>query len=920
VPGDDGAPGTEGPGARTDRPIPAEQHNGDGQPGTGPSAFPFDYADDFQGDISADVLTAGEEDYRRSAYESALHYTGNYGLFIFPVWWMNAGTCACPAGARCDNPAKHPCDQGWPEQASDDPEHAARWWRPRNPAEDAGEDWRPKANLGVLMGVSVFLLDVDISDDKTGDESLTTLIAHHGQDLPHSLCYHTGSGGRGFILQIPPGTEVRNSVSELADHLDIRGVRGFGIVPPSVSGKGPYAMVADTSPAPPPRWLAGWLADQQRKREERLKALPKGEDGRQAPAEMSRRTSAYIRSALESAAQRVAEAPEKTRNNTLNTEAFNIFSKFGTAGLLDPGEIATAFKAAAESCHLRGAEIVRTLRSSFEGAQLKPRSNELPDFIFEEPVPAPKVPPSITSAIYSFERLYDLRRSTTGEFISRPTSAAEPPLVGDIGEELGHRLRLWWRYQAESWNDHIAQVIGKIDPDAPPKKDGDEDAFVAVFPPDATFSNTLSHLKASATGHEPVIQHTRCFSDGRSRVVVDLCDSDGMVTEITADGFRLADPRAIESKPWFRRGSDMGTQARPVLPVDVYDALAEAAFILTVSEDQWKVILGGLIGGHFSLIDRPGFWLTGPSGAGKTTRGRMIAGWLDPSTHLGGKLNMRRDDRDARVRAMHRFLVTMDNMTYFSQDENDFWCRLHTGVSEAARKLHSDNVMLSFVYKRLGLATSLTLPAGLKPDALRRLLHIDLGSSDSHPDISELWERYDNAKPRILGALYSVLAGVLRELAAAEAEDLPDCPEMSDYARRLRAADRAYPELGLYQAYVVHTAEVQLHHAADDPFIGLIKRWLEALPGAEFTGSPTAFHTQLSEFAGLATAEQWWPKSAKAVGKRMIELSRPLELSGILYTSGWAAGHGREVTLKLLAASMIHSDWPQAREEAHDDD
>ena len=159
-----------------------------------------------------------------------------------------------------------------------------------------------------------------------------------------------------------------------------------------------------------------------------------------------------------------------------------------------------------------------------------------------------------------------------------------------------------------------------------------------------------------------------------------------------------------------------------------------------------------------------------------------------------------------------------------------------------------------------------------------------------------------------------MLSGVLRELPAAEHDELPDCPEMSDYARRLYAADLAFPQLGLYRAYVIHAAEVQLRHAADDPFVGIVRRWLEALPGADFTGSPTQFHTQLSEFAGLATAEPWWPKSAKTLSHKMIEAHRPLEVTGILYTSGWAATHGREVKLKLLSASLMHGDWERVPE------
>jgi hypothetical protein len=917
VAGDGETPGSRPGASDAERSIPADKGNGQ-RAITVDSSFGFEYADDYVGNVSADQLTEAEEQYRREAYQAVLHYARDFRIPVFPVWWMRADSCACPAGARCDNPGKHPCDLQWPDQATDDPDQAARWWRPRDPAQDGGEDWRPRANLGLAMGHDHFVLDIDISDVKTGDETMAALVSHHGQDLPHTLTYQTGSGGRQFVMLIPPGTEVRNSASELGSFLDIRGYHGYGIAPPSVSGKGPYRVVADTTPAPPPGWLAEWLAAQQRKRQDRLAALPKGKDGRQAPAELSRRAAAYVRSALQSAVERVAEAPDGERNNVLNRECFIVFSRFGGTGLLEEGDAATAFKAAAESAGLYGAEVPRTIASAAQGAEGKPRSGELPEWLFDTPSPAPRVPPSIVSMVYDFEKMYQLRRATTGEFISRPVSMDEPCLVGDIGDELGWLVRRWWRASAEAWNAALPKKVGMIDPDKPDDKQ-EEAEHAVIMPVDGSITNVLHNLCASAIGHERVIQHIRCASDGQTYILVDLADDSGMVVLITASGFSVVDPRRLDGQPWFRRGGAMMPQMRPEEPRDIREELAEARFILGLSEDQWLVALCGLIGAHFPDCDKPGWWLTGAPGTGKTTRGRMLAGFIDPAAHLGARLNLKRDERDARTRAIHEYIVTMDNITGLSQDLSDWWCRLHTGTVENVRKLHSDNTLLTYQYKRQGLATSLVLPAGLEADALRRVLHLDLPAEETHLDATALWARYRASKPRILGALYRVLAGTLRELEATERELPPDLPEMADFSKYLIAADRAY-SLGLYQAYVRHAAEVQLHAAADDPFVSVIKRWLEALPGAEFTGTPSAFHTQLSDFAGVGVAESWWPRNVRALSRKMTVLHRPLELTGILVRTGWAADHGREVHLRLLEASLIHDGWADQEGEVHDED
>jgi hypothetical protein len=84
----------------------------------------------------------------------------------------------------------------------------------------------------------------------------------------------------------------------------------------------------------------------------------------------------------------VATAKPDTRNDSLNDQAFALFSRFGNAGLLDVDEIAAAMQEAGEACGLDSKGTYATIRSAWKGGQIKDRSGELPDFVFEEPVPA----------------------------------------------------------------------------------------------------------------------------------------------------------------------------------------------------------------------------------------------------------------------------------------------------------------------------------------------------------------------------------------------------------------------------------------------------------------------------------------------------------------------------------------------------
>ena len=463
-----------------------------------------------------------------------------------------------------------------------------------------------------------------------------------------------------------------------------------------------------------------------------------------------------------------------TRNVTLNNEAWGLFSRFSPAGLLDVEDITEAMRDAAAACGLYGDAVERTIASAIKGGDQKNRSTSCPTGCSRSRSRSRsrvRSCPASNRAFYAHEKFFDLCKSADG-FYARPRGTGTPAIVIEIGDDMQRAVMLWWRRAAESWNakrdqaakdaadeaaeafeagleamDPLAQLevlkkrfLGKRSKDD--DDDDDRKSRAEVLPAMDKFTRIVEHLQASATQHLPVELHLRAV-DGPGYVVVDLADETGRVVLITESGWEITDVRSVQGSPWFKRNSTMLAQVTPVAPADVRQTLDEAREVLGVNAGQWAIVLAGLIGAYFPSIDRPGWWLTGPSGAGKTTRGRMITGWVDPMNHLGGRINLRRDERNARAKAMNSFVFTIDNATSITQEESDFWCAMITGASDQARKLHSDNTMLSFEYRRIGLGTSLNLPTGFKPDALRRTLHVQLEGSGDHPDLEGLWKDYN---------------------------------------------------------------------------------------------------------------------------------------------------------------------------------
>jgi hypothetical protein len=133
---------------------------------------------------------------------------------------------------------------------------------------DAGGE--PAYNIGILTGVATgerpfFVLDID--PDNGGYETLARLEAEHGP-LPRTRTHRTGSGGEHRLFLVPDGMTIRNNQKRLGPGVDIRGVGGMIVAPPSVSGKGEYELIAGSDDGSgdrraligePPTWLVELL-------------------------------------------------------------------------------------------------------------------------------------------------------------------------------------------------------------------------------------------------------------------------------------------------------------------------------------------------------------------------------------------------------------------------------------------------------------------------------------------------------------------------------------------------------------------------------------------------------------------------------------------------------------------------------------
>ena len=153
-----------------------------------------------------------------------------------------------PTGAEGD--CKNPRGARWGEEASTDPEKIiARWTGDGEyPVNKHGEqysyaDVTKIRNVSAVTGDGFFIWDLD---GEVGAKSHDSLIDEHGE-LPKTPVAISGSGGRHYYFRC--NRTINNTASRVAPGIDVRGVGGQGLLPPSMHKSGNiYAWAEGCAP------------------------------------------------------------------------------------------------------------------------------------------------------------------------------------------------------------------------------------------------------------------------------------------------------------------------------------------------------------------------------------------------------------------------------------------------------------------------------------------------------------------------------------------------------------------------------------------------------------------------------------------------------------------------------------------------
>jgi hypothetical protein len=287
--------------------------------------------------------------------------------------------------------------------------------------------------------------------------------------------------------------------------------------------------------------------------------------------------------------------------------------------------------------------------------------------------------------------------------------------------------------------------------------------------------NTLA-AKARFSGkrHKVFIR----IGEANGKLYYDLGDETWSVVEIDGAGWRVLSKSPVK----FIRPSGYKAQVNPVRGGSL-DELRR--FINVSSEDDWTLFIGWLISSYRATGPYAILSLAGTQDAAKSTTTKMVRLLIDPSTALVRA--QPKEERDLMVGAKNNWLLAFDNLSHVTEWLSDALCRVSTGGGQANRENYTNGDEYLFDVMR-PVAMNGIEELATRPDLADRTINVFLPSlrDDQRKDEKILYAEFNEALPRILGAIFNVLSVAMRNLPATRLEKLP---RMADLTRFATAAE-----------------------------------------------------------------------------------------------------------------------------------
>jgi hypothetical protein len=353
-------------------------------------------------------------------------------------------------------------------------------------------------------------------------------------------------------------------------------------------------------------------------------------------------------------------------------------------------------------------------------------------------------------------------------------------------------------------------------------------------------------------------------------IYIDLGNENFEAVKITPNGWEIVPFVPV----MFRRSGGMKALPTPIKGGTLADL---RPFVNVKNENDFALVVAWILAAMRPHGPYPIMVIHGEHGSAKSTTSKVCRALTDPNT--APLRAPAKSERDFIIAANNCWVYGLDNLSHISDEMSDRLCRLTTGGGFGTRALYMDDDEALFNVTRTVLINGIEEIA-TRADMVDRSLIVNLPRI---PDAqrkteAEFWAKFNEAQPRILGALFTIVAGALSRLATVDASSLP---RMSDFARWIIAAE---PSTGWREGLFMRAYNANREESNDITLEAspIAKYTIELAHGKGWNDTSTKLLEYLNTKASYTDQRHpGWPKTARTLSNSIRRILPNLRTANI---------------------------------------
>jgi hypothetical protein len=411
--------------------------------------------------------------------------------------------------------------------------------------------------------------------------------------------------------------------------------------------------------------------------------------------------------------------------------------------------------------------------------------------------------------------------------------------------------------------------------------------------PETTMKSALATIAAAGINDgEQIDIHVRAARD-EAGYLIDLCDEQWRAVLVTPTGWQVLD----HSPAYFTRTQSMRPLPEPQRGGDIGLLWQHT----NIPGNRRVMVLTWLLDSFRPDTPFPVLELVGEQGSAKSTTQAVLRSLVDPNkVMLRGRP---KTVEDIFVAAANNWLVSYENLSGLTAEQQDAFCTLSTGGGFASRQLYTNGEEHIMETKRPVVLNGIAVVA-TRPDLIDRVIHVDMPTipSEARKDDADTSADWERDRPLVFGALLDLFADALRILPKVV---LAHKQRMADYERFGEAVARALGfEPGEFQRQYAELVRAGIDRALESNAVAQVldKYFEERISPWNWQGTAGQLYDLLNN--QIIPDRSTWPKSPKGLADQLRRIAPAYRAKGIEISH---LGHSREGALWRIAPIRPHS-------------